>query len=150
MVTRNDVIGVTCSILIHLVVVFPLFNKNIPPDQKPVTYNNFRSVELIPIKVTLEINIKDGGRVKNKIDSKICDGKDNTYTGIGIVYRFGSNIITHAPESYPAYIAGIRVGDMVVNDGFDLIKGYADIEVKRGNELLKFHIKADRICYQET
>ena len=87
----------------------------------------------------------------SKTDEIICDGKDKTYKGIGIIHSISSPYaVLHAPVYYPGYIAGIREGDLVLNPDVQTVNGYVDIEVLRShNGPLKFHIKAETICFLE-
>jgi predicted metalloprotease with PDZ domain len=117
-----------------------------PPDEpKPVT------VRLIP----KEQPSKDPEILKGNKDSlsyptdpHICSSKDKSYRGVGIIYSYGSNMIVHAPEYYPAYKAGLRLGDFIVNETTE-VNGYIDFDVRRGYTKLFFHIKLDNICYND-
>ena len=86
----------------------------------------------------------------DEVDAEICNGKSDTYVGAGIIIQPGSDLVTSAPPQYPAYKAGIRVGDKLIDPfGSDVMPdGYIDFTVLRNNELIKFHIKAEKICYK--
>jgi len=155
---QSKVIGATGTILLHLLIVFAfLYNPPKYLDIQPVPEMKEPhriEVKLIPIiKPTLDsiIKTKDNGKkVSYPTDSKICNGKDKFYKGIGVIYNPGTHIITHAPEYYPGYIAGLRVGDFIVDPESQEINGYITFDIMRSREQQQFHIKTDNICFQDT
>ena len=82
-------------------------------------------------------------------DKKICELADNTYIGVGIIFAPFNDTISYAPEQYPAYKAGIRVGDTILNPTEEMINGYIKFEIMRGIARFTFNVKAEKICYQE-
>jgi hypothetical protein len=149
-------IGAALSILLHLslLIYFIDFQEKYPkvepiPDAAlplPV------EVRLLPYSDPSIGEIKpDEGleKIKYPSDGRICNGKDKFYKGIGIIYNPGSFVIIYAPEYYPAYKAGLRIGDRIVDPDIPEIDGYVDIEINRGYSIEQFHIKTDNICFNE-
>lgn len=154
---KSKLAGVIGTILLHLLVVFsflynpPKYHKiePIPNATMPLPVE----VRLIPIiEPTLEIETKiadEGKKVSYPTDGRICNGKDRYYKGIGVIYNPGTHVITHAPEYYPGYQAGLRIGDYIVDPDVAEVDGYINFDILRAHEQLHFHIKTDNICVQE-
>lgn len=70
-----------------------------------------------------------------------------SYGGIGVMFDY-NNTITECPISYPAFLAGVRVGDKVMTT--NEIRGEpgtsVTIIIKRGDQLLTFNIIREKIC----
>ena len=156
---RTKIAGLTFSIILHLFFLF-LFLPLAPVNSSPDPALNVTKKESTPIEVKLipivkppidpETKLSEKGKaVSYPVDDKICDGKDKTYKGVGIIYNPGTNIITHVPEYYPAYIAGLRVGDYILNPNSPVLNDYINFEILRQREHLHFRIKTDNICFQE-
>lgn len=154
---KSKVIGAAGTIFLHLLIVF-VFLYNPPKflDMQPVPEMKEPhriEVRLIPIiEPTLDtiIKTKEGDKkVSYPNDGKICGGKDKFYKGIGIIYNPGTHVITHAPEYYPGYIAGLRLGDIILDPDVPESNGYINFDILRSHERLSFRIKADNICFQE-
>lgn len=149
------IIAVTGSLFIHaaflLILSLSWLHAPLPP--KKGTTETIR-VELIETKQPsthppANTTVDKHGKKVYKRDEVICSGKDNTYIGVGIMIQPGSDTVTSAPEQYPAYIAGMRVGDFIIDPFFsNIVDGYIDFDVRRGTDILKFHIKVDNICYK--
>lgn len=75
----------------------------------------------------------------------VCEtGK--AYIGIGIQLNSYETVVV-APESYPAYQAGIRVGDLVLNPDVEPdFSGYETVDVQRQHRHHRVHIKTQWIC----
>lgn len=86
-----------------------------------------------------------------------CDEKTaKTYGGIGLEFQSLPNksriVINKVPVGYPAYKAGIQVGDEVEGDvmRFRGPEGsQVNVEVYRNNQKLSFLVTRVKICYQE-
>ncbi len=79
-------------------------------------------------------------------DSGLACLDSKAYLGIGIQYDLNDLVIV-APESYPAYKAGIRLGDEVLNPDFEPdADGYEIVEFKREGKHHWRRIKTQRIC----
>ncbi len=87
--------------------------------------------------------------VKYETDATICKGKDKDYVGVGFIWQPSTFMITRVPMGLPAYNAGIREGDFFVAAGEISPAGYITFNIKRRYEFLVFHIKAEKICFQE-
>ena len=69
-----------------------------------------------------------------------------TYVGIGLQFNM-DRIVTVAPESYPAYKAGIRLGDEVLNRDFEPDgDGYDIVDFTRHGRRHRLRIKTQWIC----
>ncbi len=162
MITRTEkAIAWVIVILLHISLVIKI---NVPPP--PVLYIQTTSEEipqekmvevtLLPREKLITSEVQDAPpndipvSPKYKTDTKICTGKDKTYFGVGFIWNPQTNVITHAPEDYPAYKAGIRQGDMVMNPAEEYIDGYVTFEVVRSFQQLRFRVKGDNICYQDA
>ncbi len=154
---KSKVIGAAGTIFLHLLLVFAfLYNPPKYPDIQPVPEMKEPhriEVRLIPIiepTSNIETKIADEGKkVSYPTDDKICGGKDKFYKGIGIIYNPGTHVITHAPEYYPGYKAGLRVGDFIRDPEAKEVDGFVEFEIFRDRGSLYFRIKADNICFQE-
>lgn len=73
------------------------------------------------------------------------------YGGIGITQDYITGQITEAPEYYPAYKTGLRVGDVIISNSIE-IRGEVGTQVKiivsRNGNLLDFDVIRDKICYK--
>jgi hypothetical protein len=73
-----------------------------------------------------------------------ADGK--AYWGIGMQFNL-DNIVINAPESYPAYHAGLRVGDVVTDRDIQPDeRGYETVEFMRRGRLHRLRIRTEWIC----
>lgn len=154
LVTTLAIIG---SLLIHAAFLFVLLSvaglkpPKPPPPPPPPENNNIRIELLESKKATPPSNPsldKHGKKVYER-DEVICSNKDNTYVGVGLMIQPGSDTVVSAPEQYPAYQAGMRVGDFIIDPFFtNIVNGYLDFDVRRGTEILQFHIKVENICYK--
>ena len=151
---KKRMVGLVCSMFLHtslfVYLIFPPLQiipsqKQEQDEPKPV------SVKLIPMeKPSEDADILKGNKdaLSYPTDPEICSGLDKTYRGVGVMSTFGSNMIVYAPEFYPGYKAGLRIGDYIVNDARE-VNGYIDFEIRRGYTALFFHIKTDNICYND-
>lgn len=136
------------SLLLHFLVAGAI---TLPPKPTPATSSSgvekqekegeLQGTEApTPIKVVL---IPKGSGAK-----KQCS---NSYTGIGIVHVFYSTvgeIVTQVPEGYPAFRAGIKTGDVILN-AWEL-KGpegtKVTVRTKRTNKNINYQITRETIC----
>jgi predicted metalloprotease with PDZ domain len=99
---------------------------------------------LLPLKSDLPIP-----KPTYKTDERVCDGKDKSYKGVGFIWNPQTNVITHIPEFYPAYQAGMRKGDMVINPENPISNDRIHFFVVRSHAQLEFNVKVDKICFQD-
>jgi hypothetical protein len=82
-------------------------------------------------------------------DPEICKLGGQHYEGIGILHSFGTEIVISAPAEYPAYRAGIRVGDTVME--LYKIPGakakYVKVHRSGVPDPLEFMIPMEEICF---
>ena len=127
------------------------------------------SLHFLPIVIALLLTILggQGGSQEDQAQYEVEPTQQNTgnitpathlgescqrwYGGIGITYSIDKPgyVISLVVEGYPAYSAGLQVGDEIVNDGN--IRGepgtIAIVTYKRKNHLYTKHIQRDKICY---
>ena len=150
----HPVFAVIGSLLIHAAFLLILAMSWVTPPTHKKENNTARiKVELIETKPAAKADdntpLDKHGKKVYKRDEVICSNKDNTYVGVGLIIQPGSDTVVSAPEQYPAYIAGMRVGDFIIDPFFvNIINGYLDFDVRRGIEILQFHIKVENICYK--
>lgn len=145
-------VGIIGTLIIHLALpVYLLWPTKMYPVVPPSTSTTEHVVEvkLLPMTAAEEaITVGDGPGINGAPDPRICAGKHKTYTGIGIIHGMGSLRIDSAPATYPAYRAGLRVGDQIVEiykeDGNS---PYMRVQVLRDGRHFKFRIKMEQICY---
>lgn len=146
------VLGFALAAIVHftvlLILIWPANQKKAPPPSK----ENVVQVKLIPLTVQSSEIVKSQktGEGFAIIDPIICEGQNEKYKGIGLVYTFGDQRILQIPEQYPAFKAGLRLKDMILtisnqDDRFDFV----DVVVYRNGVELKFHIRKDLICFQK-
>lgn len=154
---KRKISGVIFTVALHslLLLSFLTFGAKYPESSSDSTAEILELIEVQLIPITEpqpEVDAKmekEGKSAVYPTDGRICNGKDKFYKGVGIIFNPGTNTIIHAPEYYPGYIAGLRVGDYIENTDLIEVDGYIDFDISRYSERLSFHIKADNICFQE-
>jgi len=98
-----------------------------------------------PMQVIALPNQKKGTLLDTQdLAAECLQGK--TYVGIGLQFNL-DQIVIIAPESYPAYKAGIRVGDEVLNPDFEPdVDGYDIVDFTRRGKHHRLRIKTQWIC----
>jgi len=142
-------LGIICSIILHIIpflFLIKLVDKTQVSAIPPGVVTNVRLIPIAEQGIQQEKKPKGDFTVYEK-DEVVCEGKDSSYLGIGLLFQLGTGVVSFVPKQYPAYKAGIRVGDMMVDPWVTEVDGYMDIEVVRGYQHLKFHVKMDTICY---
>lgn len=149
------IIGIILTIILHLIVILLLiWPKSLEKVDEPPNSESIPKpfmVKLLPPtppSITTEVLKGNTDSILYPTDEKICEGKDRKYTGIGIIWMPGSGMVVHAPEFYPAYKAGVRMGDLIVGP-IEELDGYVDFTVMRSNNRLNFHVKLESICFDE-
>jgi hypothetical protein len=147
-------IGIVGTLLIHLSVLLYLLwpsvhsppppPRSTPEEPKPV------QVRLIP-KRSLSKELKPGQEpgINGAPDPRICENKDLSYEGIGIIHSYGTELVTSAPAEYPAYRAGVRVGDMIID--LHRIEGtrFMFFRLNRHGVYFTFKVPIENICFNK-
>lgn len=133
------------SILFHLTVLF--FRLTLEQQQTPTQSTDSNPTLLSPgvQSIQAEILPVDGdlSTVNTKCSSQI-------YEGIGYLFQPSTGTVINVPPGYPAYDAGIRLGDVIIETQIEPdAEGYYHIRVRRHGIAapLIFHIKVQPICY---
>jgi len=145
-------IGISGTLIIHLSLLLQFIV--IPSTKKPLSGGATGGKEIVvtllpPTQHKSIILPPDESPIKvlSHIDPDICANKDNSYMGVGFRYSPFTNLVIDVPEYYPAYKAGIRVGDLLLDPDSPIVDGYLNIEIIRGYQQIHFRIKAEQICY---
>lgn len=141
-------VGVVGTILVHLLVLvlFLEFSSSSHSNQQPAQTAD------TPVDVVLltEAEADAAGSIADPLytpDGKACPPGSKTYLGVGFVYETDTGEIYQAPAVLPAHKAGIRTGDLLLNNPFPDADGMMYIKILRGYTQLTFEIKAVEICY---
>jgi len=146
-------IGIVGTVLIHIIVpiylLWPRVLPKPPPPPPPKDEPKPVEVRLLPRSQATETKAGPEPGVDGSPDPKICANRDPSYEGIGIIHSFGTDLILSAPAAYPAYKAGLRVGDMIVE--LYRIEGtkFMFVHVNRHGKHLKFRIPVEQICFNK-
>ena len=146
-------LGIVGTLIVHLALpVYLLWPRDAVPPPPPPAKKGAVEVKLIPMSAVEETKIKgpEPG-IDGAPDPRICSAQDKEYEGIGIIHQMGTWLITSAPAAYPAYRAGARVGDMIV-ELYQEEGGspYMRLHVNRHGVHFKFRIKKEKICFNES
>lgn len=81
---------------------------------------------------------------------KTCTDVMKSYRGIGVTLTAPPWLVMEAPPQYPAYRAGIRPGDELI-ELYPAVddNGYARYTVIRKNIPKVYRIKLEKICFEE-
>lgn len=83
------------------------------------------------------------------LSSMICEGKDASYEGVGMIIQPGSNRVISAPPQYPAYKAGIRKGDRIADPyGPAARHGVVAFVVEGAHGARTVRIRMAKICFR--
>jgi C-terminal processing protease CtpA/Prc len=67
------------------------------------------------------------------------------YEGIGIKRNFGG-VVTEVSYGWPAYKAGIQVGDVMTPWDLEPVNGYMEFNITRGDKTFPMRLKTEWIC----
>jgi membrane-associated protease RseP (regulator of RpoE activity) len=100
---------------------------------------------------TFEVTLQSNS-AKKKADEKEVKCVGQWYGGVGLQNDFTDMIVEIAPF-YPAYKAGLRLGDILITPP-NTLRGdpgtIIDVTVKRGEDFMTFRVTRGKICYQEA
>lgn len=141
------------SVLLHFgVLVLLTHSGQLKQHEKPKSLGSNVHIELLLKREDAQSSAGSDGtglRVNNQGITKPCKG-NREYLGIGITFMPGTHVVVTAPPGYPAYEAGIRIGDYLMDPWTrENEHGVVTMIAIRGYEKHVFHIKMDRICYSE-
>lgn len=165
--SNSLIFAIVASVTIHFFVLF--YSTRIPlkepPKSNPIAETKKDTVKrmevrLLPKEQALDTPVtmttkdpKASPKKSYPTDSIICSGKDKNYKGIGVIYNPVTGVIFFAPTYYPAYQAGLRVGDMILSPEAPYTDEYVDIQYVRpnGDDMRQsiVRIKPDNICFAE-
>lgn len=148
---NRNVVGIIGSITVHLIVIVAFFLTPTPP--LPQKAEPPFPTDDTPTNVTLlmdEAEMSNGMGISNQpltFDGNPCPPGAKTYLGVGISYNQVTGQIEQAPSAHPAYKAGIRVGDLLVNNPYPDENNMMHLNIIQGNHQQTLSIKATQICY---
>ena len=132
-------LGIAVSFMLHAVIVSWVLWPSRTPQTQPAP------AAAPPLQVIALSNDKQGTLLEAQDFAPNClDGK--AYRGIGMQYD-PDEVVTVVPSSYPAYKAGIRLGDEILNPDFQPdADGYDLVDFKRHGKQRSLRIKTQWIC----
>lgn len=156
---NSRIVGIVGTLVIHLAVLLALQPASIPPppppppgqppgnEEPPEKHDRVKVRLLSKSKSDKEYFIAKNRGLNGRPDPRICQAANEQYEGIGIIYSPWTSLVLSAPAEYPAYKAGMRVGDMLVDLKPDVVDGWLTHEVVRHDKRFKFRIHTDKICF---
>jgi hypothetical protein len=176
--TKHAMLAWTGSIALHILLILPflldytLASTTAEPEQSSDSLfvnqhvfieslpdlNSDQARDLVPdidqsqqqeSNINTEQSASNTGPVESfPADDLFCADKSQVFLGVGVLYSRDDGMVTYAPEYYPAFRAGIRTGDLILNpdDQVDA-SGYITLKISRQGRSLIFRIKAEKICY---
>lgn len=144
------------TVLLHLLIATLLFWHS-TPEKQPTPLLETPQNERVASGL-LPRSLQDSDVITRQFEDAaairrtMCGGKDPSYRGIGVMVNYGSQAITSAPDFYPGYRAGLRVGDVILNPYFNEqpdSQGWVVVRIERYDQRLEFRIKQEQICYKQ-
>jgi len=143
------VVGLVASVLLHLIfLVALLIRPDLTGAGKPAMADLEENVIHISMMGDMIKPKETGDGESTNDDEDRCANGTKKYNGVGFIYSRETGIISDVPETTPAYKAGIREYDVLMNptDG-DLPPGPATIVIMRYGVSMSFVIETTKICY---
>ena len=156
----SRIFALVISIFIHVFAIWILLGI-----RSQISTQVARQVEDVPVRLIFEPEIHflprptitegsgtgESEKSENRypVDTRVCSNRDKNYLGIGMLYNVGSNLVTYVPTFYPAYMAGIRIGDFLLNPEEPIRDGHIDLRFIRGYTEHRLRIKAELICFNQ-
>lgn len=151
------------SILLHTI-LFSLFIFNNEKYQEQLRNKKvFIDLNIVEVNITDENTFEENEEkgevaVNKKIENKKENTCENFYIGIGIVSNLVIKndeywlLVNKVYETYPAYKAGIRVGDLIlekepIRDGGP-IGSVIDLVIDRNGEIFVLSVNRGKICVE--
>ena len=133
-------------LLLHVAVLVPFFVTPVEhQEERKELKQQDRDLHIVEATIHSEEGENgNGGGDKN------CSADEDFYFGIGMVHMPFTGEVIEVPESYPAFKAGIRQGDKVV-DFYNLPGGDGIIHVtfQRGQVQKSLRIRKEKICFKK-
>ncbi len=143
-----NIIAAISAVALHLLVLFALIvphNEEVK-EQVTETAKTEERKDARIIEATLFFPVETKGTGPG--GQQDCKQGEDFYYGIGIRHLLSSREVIEAPPSYPAFKAGIRVGDYLV-DYYNLPGGDGVVHVLILRDGLKkmFRVQKENICF---
>lgn len=154
-IDKSLLVAWSASILLHSLLVLTLIRPGVDAvDTSEPMVNRPIFVDLLPPNTESKDLISDSRDIAvdqtYPLDSLICGDKIKSYRGAGLLYSTFTNLVSYAPEYYPAYKSGIRVGDKLLNPGaFANANGIMTLYIDRDGKILTFDVPVAEICYNQ-
>jgi predicted metalloprotease with PDZ domain len=149
-------VGIAATLLLHLALAVTLLwtperVKGQPEQPLPTAVEHKAlQVRLLPPDAPTKETHEGSSPESGSIHEEKCSSKGNTYLGIGVVHNIGSGIISSAPVDYPAYKAGIREGDVLVEMYRLPSTNKMYVSVTRNGRTITRTITMKQICFRES
>lgn len=145
----KKVFAIIFSLLLHLsLILLAIHSSKHKLHNKVSTSVSVQLLELEIIKTSSSVSgLGDGNTIPNI--ERICSPNSKSYIGAGFLYSSSTYLVIYIPETYPAYLAGLRLGDMIMNPFVDPVNGYFEFDILRHYQHMHFSVKADKICFKE-
>jgi predicted metalloprotease with PDZ domain len=135
---RSTVIGSAVSIGLHLTLVAVLVHAVLERAEQPPPP---AAVEIVELPQTT----RNGRLDESEGDSRSC-APGRWFAGIGMEMN-ERHVVILVPRAYPAFQAGLRLGDVVVNPRLEPDSaGYDAVDFRRKGRLHRLIIKTRQIC----
>jgi hypothetical protein len=135
---RSTFIALALSIGLHLAIAATLLHSVPEPADRPPPPAALEILELPPTARNGRLDVSDG-------TSPTC-APGRWIAGIGMEMN-ARHVVILVPRAYPAFQAGLRLGDIVVNPLVEPdLAGYDAVDFRRKGRLHRLIIKTRQIC----
>lgn len=149
------VIGMMGAATVHLAILVSFLPSCTPKHPQSGTESSMPKEVIVSISKMEKdpadefLDLKPGfGRISR--DRHPCPPKYKTFEGIGIIYSPFTYAVLSAPPDLPAYQAGVRVGDVMVDPypglHTGIHDGFGDFDFFRHAERFSIHTRTVIIC----
>lgn len=154
------IVAIICSLLLHSIIfvfVYASSHDNSEPHNKTEEVSTMSFLPLVDEPTSSDEDVtgnipKQQITITNDVtqnEMHLCADNDKTYMGAGFTFTPFNGEIIDAPSYYPAYKAGIRIGDVLLNTDAKIdSKGFISFNILRDHFTHVYLVRADKICFQ--